>query len=107
MEIMSYNVAYNALGRKIISPVEWDGMGWNGILDEMSVFLYLAWRQAYIIHIHFIFDAAAKFCVNIATHQHGCCVLNRCIDKSEGKYQEKLVAEIAAHALILAQDAFG
>ncbi|KAF5955290.1 hypothetical protein HYC85_008146 [Camellia sinensis] len=55
----------------------------------------------------FIFDAAAKFCVNIATHQHGCCVLNRCIDKSEGKYQEKLVAEIAAHALILAQDAFG
>ncbi|KAI8003540.1 hypothetical protein LOK49_LG08G01080 [Camellia lanceoleosa] len=55
----------------------------------------------------FIFDAAAKFCVDIATHQHGCCVLNRCIDKSVGKYQEKLVAEIAANGLLLAQDAFG
>ncbi|XP_028053209.1 putative pumilio homolog 7, chloroplastic [Camellia sinensis] len=55
----------------------------------------------------FIFDAAAKFCVDIATHQHGCCVLNRCIDKSVGKYQEKLVAAIAAYGLLLAQDAFG
>ncbi|CAL5391941.1 unnamed protein product [Camellia sinensis] len=55
----------------------------------------------------FIFDAAAEFCVDIATHQHGCCVLNRCIDKSVGKYQEKLVAAIAAYGLLLAQDAFG
>ncbi|KAF5934491.1 hypothetical protein HYC85_030662 [Camellia sinensis] len=55
----------------------------------------------------FIFDAAAKFCVNIASHQHGCCVLSQCIDKSEGKYREKLAAEIAAYGLILAQDAFG
>ncbi|XP_052190119.1 putative pumilio homolog 7, chloroplastic isoform X2 [Diospyros lotus] len=55
----------------------------------------------------FIFDAAAKFCVDIATHQHGCCVLNRCITQSAGKHREKLVAEITAHGLFLAQDAFG
>ncbi|CAL5408478.1 unnamed protein product [Camellia sinensis] len=60
-----------------------------------------------VSYYQFIFDAAAKFCVDIATHQHGCCVLNRCIDKSVGKYQEKLVAEIAANGLLLAQDAFG
>nr|KYP72559.1 Pumilio domain-containing protein C6G9.14 [Cajanus cajan] len=55
----------------------------------------------------FIFDAATKFCVDIATHQHGCCVLQRCIDYSTGKYQDKLVKEICRHGLILAQDPFG
>ncbi|KAG5541710.1 hypothetical protein RHGRI_021517 [Rhododendron griersonianum] len=55
----------------------------------------------------FIFDAAAKFCVEIATHQHGCCVMNQCITQSVGKCQEKLVAEIAANGLYLAQHPFG
>ncbi|XP_057504433.1 putative pumilio homolog 7, chloroplastic [Actinidia eriantha] len=55
----------------------------------------------------FIFDGAAKFCVDIATHKHGCCVLNRCITQAVGKYREKLVAEIVAHGFHLAQDAFG
>ncbi|XP_052190118.1 putative pumilio homolog 7, chloroplastic isoform X1 [Diospyros lotus] len=55
----------------------------------------------------FIFDAAAKSCVDIATHQHGCCVLNRCIAQSAGKHREKLVAEIAAQGFFLAQDAYG
>ncbi|KAK7275762.1 hypothetical protein RIF29_16884 [Crotalaria pallida] len=55
----------------------------------------------------FIFDAATKFCVDIATHQHGCCVLQRCIDQSMGKYQDKLITEISKHALFLAQDPYG
>ncbi|XP_028757424.1 uncharacterized protein LOC114716570 [Neltuma alba] len=55
----------------------------------------------------FIFYAAAKFCVDIATHRHGCCVLQRCIDHSIGKYRDKLVAEICKHGLLLAQDPFG
>ncbi|KAL2615449.1 hypothetical protein GLYMA_08G073100v4 [Glycine max] len=55
----------------------------------------------------FIFVAAAKYCVDIATHQHGCCVLQRCIGHSNGEYQEKLIAEICANALLLAQDQFG
>ncbi|KOM47793.1 hypothetical protein LR48_Vigan07g149700 [Vigna angularis] len=55
----------------------------------------------------FIFDAATKFCVDIATHEHGCCVLQRCIDYSTGKYQDKLIKEICRHGLILAQDPFG
>lgn len=28
----------------------------------------------------FIYDAAAGNCLDIATHRHGCCVLQRCID---------------------------
>ncbi|XP_010268106.1 PREDICTED: uncharacterized protein LOC104605160 isoform X2 [Nelumbo nucifera] len=55
----------------------------------------------------FIFDAAAKFCVDIATHRHGCCVLQRCIAHSTGEHQAKLVEEISTNGLLLAQDAFG
>ncbi|XP_050217234.1 putative pumilio homolog 8, chloroplastic [Mercurialis annua] len=55
----------------------------------------------------FIFDAAAKFCVQIATHRHGCCVMQRCITHSSGKYKEKLITEISKNALFLAQDQFG
>ncbi|KAK7311623.1 hypothetical protein RJT34_09880 [Clitoria ternatea] len=55
----------------------------------------------------FIFEAAVKFCVEIATHRHGCCVLQRCYDHSVGKHREKLVTEICKHGLLLAQDPFG
>ncbi|CAL5329614.1 unnamed protein product [Camellia sinensis] len=55
----------------------------------------------------FIFVAAAKYCVDIATHQHGCCVLQRCINHSTGEHLDNLVTEISANGLLLAQDAFG
>lgn len=55
----------------------------------------------------FIFDAAVTFCVEIATHQHGCCVLQRCIDCSVGNNRDKLVKEICKHGLLLTQDPFG
>ena len=28
----------------------------------------------------FIYDAAGAHCVEIATHRHGCCVMQRCVD---------------------------
>ncbi|KAL8541336.1 hypothetical protein ACS0TY_002547 [Phlomoides rotata] len=55
----------------------------------------------------FIFVSAAKYCVDIAIHQHGCCVLRRCICHSTGELREKLIAEISANGLLLAQDAYG
>ncbi|KAK7363148.1 hypothetical protein VNO77_05279 [Canavalia gladiata] len=55
----------------------------------------------------FIFGAAAKYCVDIATHQHGCCVLQRCIGHASGQHRERLIAEISANALLLAQDQYG
>ncbi|KAE9599344.1 hypothetical protein Lalb_Chr15g0090471 [Lupinus albus] len=72
----------------------------NNIYDD---YVYLH----FIICSEFIFVAAAKYCVDIATHQHGCCVLQRCIGHSSGEHREKLVAEICANALLLAQDQFG
>ncbi|XVE95318.1 hypothetical protein REPUB_Repub02eG0086400 [Reevesia pubescens] len=54
-----------------------------------------------------IFDAAAKFCVDIATHRHGCCVLQRCISHSSGQNRDKLITQISRNGLLLAQDPFG
>lgn len=73
----------------------------------------------------FIFDAVTERCVEVATHRHGCCVMQRCIDFGDssqrvgyrcvpsrridlcGNLQEQLVTEIIAKAMDLVQDAFG
>ncbi len=45
--------------------------------------------------------------MEIATHRHGCCVLQRCIDFATPSQKKALVEVISAHALVLSQDAFG
>ncbi|CAD5185815.1 unnamed protein product [Musa acuminata subsp. malaccensis] len=55
----------------------------------------------------FIFDAAMEHCVGIATHRHGCCVLQKYIAHSTGDHLAKLVAEISANGYELARDPFG
>ncbi|KAG7557123.1 Pumilio RNA-binding repeat [Arabidopsis suecica] len=55
----------------------------------------------------FILEAAIKFCTEIATHRHGCCVLQRCVSYSVGEQHEKLVGEISRNSLLLAQDPYG
>ncbi|XP_020595861.1 putative pumilio homolog 8, chloroplastic [Phalaenopsis equestris] len=55
----------------------------------------------------FIFDTAARNCVDIARHRYGCRVLHACITHSSGDQQTKLIAEISANGLDLAKDAFG
>ncbi|KAK8580330.1 hypothetical protein V6N13_143441 [Hibiscus sabdariffa] len=54
-----------------------------------------------------IFDAAAQFCVDIATHRHGCCVLQRCIAYSNGQHRDNLISQVSRNGLLLAQDPFG
>lgn len=46
-------------------------------------------------------------CVEVATHRHGCCVIQRCIDRASATQKLQLVNEIAAHSIILVQNAFG
>ncbi|KAF9623766.1 hypothetical protein IFM89_005273 [Coptis chinensis] len=55
----------------------------------------------------FIYKSAAKFCFEIATHRHGCCVLQRCITYATGKDREILLSKVSSNGLRLAQDAFG
>lgn len=55
----------------------------------------------------FIYNAVAAHCVEVATHRHGCCVLQRCIDHASEGQRVQLVAEITYNALSLVQDPFG
>ncbi|SPO27733.1 related to PUF4 - member of the PUF protein family [Ustilago trichophora] len=55
----------------------------------------------------FIYNAVAAHCVEVATHRHGCCVLQRCIDHASESQRVQLVAEITYNALTLVQDPFG
>lgn len=55
----------------------------------------------------FIFDAVGNNCIEVGTHRHGCCVLQRCIDHASGDQKQWLVSRITEHARILVQDPFG
>lgn len=57
----------------------------------------------------FIYDAVTTGtnCVAVATHRHGCCVLQRCIDFASPQQKFQLIQEISNHALALVQDPFG
>ncbi|KAK9930544.1 hypothetical protein M0R45_027580 [Rubus argutus] len=55
----------------------------------------------------FIFDAATRFCVEIATQRHGCCVLQKCIAHASGRHRDKLVTEVSRNGLLLSQDPYG
>jgi len=55
----------------------------------------------------FIFDAVGKNAVDVGTHRHGCCVLQRCIDHADGEQKMWLITCITAHAVTLVQDPFG
>lgn len=58
-------------------------------------------------NIQFIFDAAAKNCIKISTHRHGCCVLQRCLDYGSVDQCKQLSLVIAKNCLNLAVDPFG
>lgn len=51
----------------------------------------------------FVYDAACSHTVEIATHRHGCCVLQRCIDHASPAQRDAVVQRIAEAALPLSQ----
>lgn len=55
----------------------------------------------------FIFSAVGTNCIEVGTHRHGCCVLQRCIDHASGPQKAWLISKITEHALRLVQDPFG
>jgi len=54
----------------------------------------------------FIYNAVAENCVEVATHRHGCCVLQRCLDHATEAQRVQLVTEITYQCLTLVQDPF-
>ncbi|KAK1548771.1 hypothetical protein Q3G72_022518 [Acer saccharum] len=83
------------------------GVGMGVHVKQSRLALIMIWGMCYVPLALFIFDAAAKFCVDIATHRHGCCVLQRCIAHSFGEHRDKLITEISTNGILLAQDPFG
>ena len=57
----------------------------------------------------FIYDAVTEGenIVKVATHRHGCCVLQRCIDHASEQQKLQIINEIVKHAFALVQDPFG
>ncbi|KAI8064339.1 armadillo-type protein [Gilbertella persicaria] len=55
----------------------------------------------------FIYDAVCQDCIEVASHKHGCCVLQRCFDHATVSQKNQLVKEISRHALPLVQNPFG
>jgi hypothetical protein len=55
----------------------------------------------------FIYNVVCLNVFDLATHRHGCCVLQRCIDAANLIQKEKLVDKIIECAVELVQDAFG
>ncbi|PVU87624.1 hypothetical protein BB561_006254 [Smittium simulii] len=59
------------------------------------------------LNVQFIYDSVAKNCIEVATHRHGCCVFQRCIDVASSSQLNQLVKTISENALSLVQDPFG
>lgn len=51
----------------------------------------------------FIYDACGEHCIDVATHRHGCCVVQRCLDFANAAQRAALVERICQHVLQLAQ----
>ncbi|QLL32918.1 hypothetical protein HG536_0D04400 [Torulaspora globosa] len=57
--------------------------------------------------VQFIFDAACSHCTEIATHRHGCCVLQRCLDHGDEEQRTKLCGKLLTNIDHLTLDPFG
>lgn len=99
------------------------------VQDAMSVYVIALAKDVYGMHVilrclhripppsedktqsgpsnQFIFDEITKNIVCVATHKHGCCVVQWCIDYATPKQRRKLVEVVVENSLELAQDAFG
>lgn len=58
-------------------------------------------------YFQFIFDAACEHCVDIATHRHGCCVLQRCLDRGTKEQRQALCEKLLSNIDQLTLDPFG
>lgn len=58
-------------------------------------------------HFQFIFDAVCNEFTEIATHRHGCCVLQRCLDHGIPEQRQTLCNKLLEYIDMLPMDPFG
>lgn len=57
--------------------------------------------------LQYILKEVADNCFEIATNRSGCCVMQTCVENSKGEFRDRIIAEIIANALPLAEDRYG
>lgn len=55
----------------------------------------------------FIYDQIVRELVLVSTHQHGCCIIQRCLDLCSEEQRVQIVIEIKNHVMELIVDRFG
>lgn len=58
-------------------------------------------------YTQFIFDACMRNCVEIGKHKHGCCVMQRCLEKGTKKQKLELAEYIIEYMPSLIEDPYG
>ncbi|KAK4762397.1 hypothetical protein SAY86_008165 [Trapa natans] len=58
-------------------------------------------------YYEFIFEVAAKNCIDLAIDRHGCCVLQKCLSHPGGEQRICLIFEIATNSHFISQSEFG
>ena len=58
-------------------------------------------------YTQFIFDACIQNTVDIGMHKHGCCVMQRCLEKGTRKQKLELANYIIDHIECLIEDPYG
>ena len=58
-------------------------------------------------YTQFIFNGCMKNCVNIGKHKHGCCVMQRCLEKGTQTQKLELANYIIEHMENLIEDPYG
>lgn len=67
----------------------------------------LAGTEGNEYYTQFIFDACIKNCIEIGSHKHGCCVMQRCLEKGREKQKFELADVIITQLHSLIEDPFG
>ena len=55
----------------------------------------------------FIYDSIIEKCMEVATHKHGCCVIQRCLDHASPEQKKALIDVIIKYSLEMVEDQYG
>jgi hypothetical protein len=58
-------------------------------------------------YTQFIFNACMQNCIEIGMHKHGCCVMQRCLEKGTRSQKLELANHIIQHMDYLIEDPYG
>jgi hypothetical protein len=63
--------------------------------------------ESHAVFTQFIFDTCMRSCKEIGMHKHGCCVMQRCLEKGNKSQKMALADVIINHLSDLIEDPYG